>query len=434
MQEETIERRTVRTVSWRILPFLFVLYVFSYLDRSNVSIAALQMNDELRFSSTVFGLGAGLFSIGYSLFEIPSNFVLSRVGARRWIARIMVCWGILATAMMFVHTPAQFYVVRFLLGTAEAGFFPGIIYYIAQWYPMGYRARAAAVFTVAIPLSQVLGGAIGGSLLGLGGTANLSGWQWLFLIEGAPSFGLGIIVWFYLTDSPSEAHWLPPIDRDWLVARLGRERETFPPRATGYWRALQTPVCWWLGLMYFSFLTIGVGYTSWIALLVRGALATQNAITGFITAGISLVAAGAYLVTAQLSDKTNDRHFYAVAGLALCAAGCLGAAFAPLPWLKVFALAVIPIGSGVFLPSFWCLPTMKFSGPFAASAIALISAVGSSGGFLGPTIIGYSKHSTGGDAAAFVTLAGIGLVGCGVGVVLRRCRLDPVHGRLTSVA
>jgi MFS transporter, ACS family, tartrate transporter len=420
MQEEAIERQTVRTVSWRILPFLFVLYVFSFLDRSNVSIAALQMNDELRFSSTVFGLGAGLFSIGYSLFEIPSNFVLSRVGARRWIARIVVSWGILATAMMFIHTPAQFYAVRFLLGIAEAGFFPGVIYYIAQWYPMGYRARAAAVFTVAIPLSQVLGGAIGGSLLGLGGTANLSGWQWLFLIEGAPSFVLGIIVWFYLTDSPSEAHWLSAIDRDWLVARLGQERETFARPAIGYWRALRTPVCWWLALMYFSFLTIGVGYTSWIALLVRGALATQNTITGFITAGISLVAAGSYLVTAQLSDKTNDRYFYAVVGLALCVAGCLGAAFAPLPWFKVFSLAIIPIGSGVFLPSFWCLPTMKFGGPFAASAIALISAVGSSGGFFGPSIIGYLKHSTGGDVAAFVTLAGIGLVGCGVGVVLRR--------------
>jgi ACS family tartrate transporter-like MFS transporter len=355
---QAIERRTIRTVSWRILPFLFVLYVFSFLDRSNVSIAALQMNDELGFSASVFGLGAGLFSAGYALFEIPSNFFLSRVGAPRWIARITVSWGILATAMLFIHTPAQFYIARFLLGAAEAGFFPGVIYYIAQWYPLGYRARAAAVFTVAIPLSQVLSGAIGGWLLGLGGTGHLSGWQWLFLIEGLPSFALGIMVWFYLTDSPSEAHWLAATDRDWLVLRLGHERETLTPAATapraiGYWRALRTPVCWWLALMYFAFLTIGVGYTSWIALLVRGALGTQNTITGFITAGISLVAAGAYLVTARWSDKTNDRCFYAVVGLALCATSCLGAAFAPLPWIKVLSLAKIPIGSGVFLPSFW---------------------------------------------------------------------------------
>jgi ACS family tartrate transporter-like MFS transporter len=398
--------------------------MFSFLDRSNVGIAALQMNDELGFSASVFGLGAGLFSGGYALFEIPSNLLLTRVGVRRWIARITVCWGILATAMLFIHTPAQFYVVRFLLGVAQAGFFPGVIYYIAQWYPLGYRARAAAVFTVAIPLSQVLGGAIGGSLLGLDGTAHLSGWQWLFLLEGLPSVVLGIMVRFYLTDSPSEAHWLSPGDRDWLVARLGLERQTFTPAGyppeVDYWRALRTPVCWWLALIYFTFLTIGVGYTSWIALLVRGTVATHNTLTGFITAAISLVAAGAYLVSARLSDKTHDRWFYALMGLALCTAGCLGAALAPLPWLKVLSLAMIPIGSGVFLPSFWCLPTLKFSGPSAASAIALISAVGSSGGLLGPLIIGYLKHSTRGDVAAFVTLAGIGLVGCGVGVVLRR--------------
>jgi ACS family tartrate transporter-like MFS transporter len=445
MQAQGIERRTVRAVSRRILPFLFVLYVFSYLDRSNVSIAALQMNDELRFSSSVFGFGAGLFSAGYALFEIPSNFILSRVGARRWIGRIAVSWGILATAMLLIRTPAEFYAVRFLLGIAEAGFFPGVIYYLAQWYPISHRARAAAVFTVAIPLSQVLGGAIGGWLLGLGGTAHLSGWQWLFLIEGVPSFVLGIMVWFYLTDSPGEARWLPASDRDWLVARLGQERETLSraggrpsaidPAASGaaaidgpemnYWRALRTPVCWWLALMYFCFLTIGVGYTSWIALLVRGALGTQNTITGFITAGISLVAVGAYLLTARLSDKTNDRCFYAVIGLALCAAGCVGAAFAPLPWLKVLSLAMIPIGSGVFLPSFWCLPTMIFGGPSAASAIALISAVGSSGGLLGPGLIGYLEQVTGGDVAAFVTLAGVGIVGCGVGVVLRRDYCQP---------
>ncbi|MDB6013482.1 MAG: major facilitator superfamily 1 [Gammaproteobacteria bacterium] len=425
-----VERRTVRDVSWRILPFLFVLYVFSFLDRSNVSIAALQMNEELHFSSAVFGFGAGLFSAGYALFEIPSNFVLTRVGARRWIARIAVSWGVLATAMALIHTPAQFYFVRFLLGVAEAGFFPGVIYYIAQWYPLAYRARAAAIFTVAIPVSQVFGGALGGVLLGLGGAADLSGWRWLFLLEGVPSLVLGIMVWFHLTDSPGEAHWLAAVDRDWLVARLRQDREASAPTSVGpaataaagigYWRALQTPVCWWLALMYFSFLTIGVGYTSWIALLVRGALATQNTITGFITGGISLVSVGSYLVAARLSDRTNDRCLYAVIGLAFCTVGCLGAAFAPLPWLKVLSLAMIPLGTGVFLPSFWCLPTLTFSGPSAASAIALISAVGSSGGLLGPSIIGYLKHSTGGDAAAFVALAGVGLVGCSVGVVLMR--------------
>lgn len=426
MSEEAVERRTIRAISWRLLPFLFVLYVFSYLDRSNVGLAALQMNDELRFTPTAFGLGTGLFAIGYSLFEIPSNLVLSRVGARRWVARIMVGWGLLATATMFVRTPWQFYVVRFLLGIAEAGFFPGVIYYLGQWYPVAYRARAAAVFTLAIPLSQVLGGVIGGALLGLGGTGGLSGWQWLFLVEGAPSLLLGVVVWFYLTDSPRDARWLPADDREWLVALLTRERSTSMPATSGYWRTLQTPACWSLALMYFAFLAIGVGYTSWIALLVRGMLATRDTVTGFITAGLSLVSAGFYLLSARGSDRSQERHLYAIAGLALCTGGCLGAAVAPLPWLRVLFLALIPIGSGVFMPSFWCLPTMRFAGASAASAIALISAVGSLGGFLGSVTIGCLKQSTGGDVRAFLTLAGVGLVGSVAGFVLRR---QAVNGR-----
>jgi len=328
--------------------------------------------------------------------------------------------------MMWIRTPTQFYTVRFLLGVAEAGFFPGIIYYLAQWFPMGHRARAAAAFTVAIPLSQVIGGAIGGPLLGLGGTGHLSGWQWLFLIEGAPAIVLGVIVWFYLTDRPSDAKWLPAEERAWLVLCLEQEQASLPSEEAGFIRPMWTPSCWGLALMYFSYYTMTVGYASWLPLLVRGALATQNTITGFITAGISLVAACSYFGAARWSDRTNNRCLYAVTGLALSVGGCLGAAFAPLPLLKVMSLAVIPIGGGVFLPSFWCLPTVKFKGSSAASAIALISAIGSSGGFFGPSIIGYLKRSTGTDFAAFVTLAGIGLLGCGVGVVLQqKARVAP---------
>jgi ACS family tartrate transporter-like MFS transporter len=417
--DDAIESRTVRHVSWRLLPFLFILYIFNYLDRSNVSIAALQMNDELHFSAAIFGLGAGVFFFGYALFEIPSNLVLARVGARRWIARIMVTWGLLAVAMMWIRTPTQFYIVRFLLGVAEAGFFPGVIYYLAQWFPMNHRARAGAAFTVAIPLSSVIGGALAGPLLALGGTAELSGWQWLFLIEGVPAVMLGIVVWFFLNDRPNDAKWLPADGRAWLVSRLQQEQATSRTEGIGLLRIIREPFCWALALMYFSYYTMALGYVSWLPMLVRAALNTQNAMTGFITAGISLVAASVYFIVARWSDLTHDRYRYPAAGLALSIAGCLGAAFAPLPWLKVISLAVIPIGGGVFLPSFWCLPTTRFKGASAASAIALISSVGASGGFFGPTIIGYMKHASGQDVAGFVTLAVIGALGCGVCLVLR---------------
>jgi MFS transporter, ACS family, tartrate transporter len=421
MDEQTVERRTMRAVSWRLLPFLFILYVFSYLDRSNVSIAALQMNDELRFSPAVFGLGAGIFFLGYALFEIPSNIVLVHVGARRWIARIMITWGFLASAMMWVHTPVQFYILRFLLGVAEAGFFPGVIYYLTQWFPQDYRARATARFSVAIPISQVVGGALGGPLLGLSGTANLSGWQWVFLLEGLPSLILGIVVLFYLTDRPQVAEWLTPTEREWLVNRIEQDKSKISSRQVNRPLAdLSSPFVWLLALPYFAYYTVAFAYTSWAPLLVRSALGTRDATTGLISAGIALVSAAAYLLSAMQSDRNHDRCGYAGVGLAMSVAGCIGAAIAPTPLLKVMALALIPIGGGMFLPSFWCLPSLKFNGASAATVIALISAVGSSGGFFGPNIIGYARRATGGDTGAFLVLAGIGLVGCFVCIGLRR--------------
>jgi MFS transporter, ACS family, tartrate transporter len=203
-----IERDTVRQASLRLLPFLFLLYILCYLDRSNVSIAALQMNKELKFSSATFGFGAGIFFLGYALFEVPSNLILARVGARRWLARIAITWGLLACAMIFVRTRAQFYTVRFLLGVAEAGFFPGVLYYVSQWFPMTYRARAISAIVIGIPLSGALGGPLGGALFGLSGVGHLSGWQWLFLIEGLPPVLLGIVAPGYLTERPEDARWL----------------------------------------------------------------------------------------------------------------------------------------------------------------------------------------------------------------------------------
>ena len=215
----------MRRASLRLLPFFFLLYILCYLDRSNVSIAALQMNKELKFSSATFGFGAGIFFLGYALFEVPSNLILARVGARRWLTRIAITWGLLACAMIFVRTPAQFYTVRFLLGVAEAGFFPGVLYYLSQWFPMACRARAISAIVIGIPLSGALGGPLGGVLLGLQGVGHLSGWQWLFLIEGLPPVLLGIAALGYLTERPEDARWLSGEQQRWLSHRLEQERQ-----------------------------------------------------------------------------------------------------------------------------------------------------------------------------------------------------------------
>jgi ACS family tartrate transporter-like MFS transporter len=224
-EHEMIGAAVIRRVTRRLIPFLFVLYIGSWLDRVNVGFAALQMNSDLKFSAAAFGLGSGVFFLGYCLFEVPSNFILHRVGARLWIARIMVSWGLIASAMMFVRTPLIFYVLRCFLGVAEAGFFPGVIYYLSQWYPYADRARAIAGFMMAIPVAGLVGGPLSGALLGLNGLCGLAGWQWLFLLEGLPSVLLGFVVLRYLTDRPEDAHWLPVPERTWLVARLEAERQ-----------------------------------------------------------------------------------------------------------------------------------------------------------------------------------------------------------------
>jgi MFS transporter, ACS family, tartrate transporter len=413
MSDSAPEMHTVAKVSRRLLPFLFVLYIFSYLDRSNVSIAALQMNGDLGFNPAIFGLGAGMFFLGYALFELPSNLILARVGARVWIARIMVTWGLFATAMMLVATPTEFYSVRFLLGVAEAGFFPGVIYYLASWFPKTCEARAIARFTIAIPLAQVLGGLLGGPLLSLKGIAGLSGWQWLFVVEGLPSILLGIAVIFYLPDGPADAKWLSNSERDWLISRIETERGAAGVRRFGRpLAALRDPTVWLLIIPYFAYYTLGFGYVAWAPQLIKSALGTSDQTTPLITAGVALLSVVAYLGAASYSDRSADRCRYASWGLAVSSLGCLGTAFAPSPILQFAFLTFISFGSGIFLPSFWCLPKQRFVGSDAAAPIAVISGLGSSGGFFGPTIIGYAKHATGTDTGAFAALALIGIIGC----------------------
>jgi len=418
--DKEVELVTMRRVSFRLLPFLFLLYIFCWLDRSNISIAALQMNSELKFSSAAYGFGAGIFFLSYSLFEVPSNLILARLGARRWLARIAITWGLLACSMMWVRTPQQFYTVRFLLGMAEAGFFPGVIYYLSLWFPASYRARAISCIIIGIPLSQVLGAPLGGALLGLSGIGHLSGWQWLFLVEGLPPVLLGFTALAYLTDRPENARWLSKQQRDWVSSRIEQERQqTVAPHVSPL-RALGHPLLWVLIFPYFALCTIGYGATFWAPLLVRDALGTSNSATSLIVGGIYLLAAIVYPLAGMLSDRIDDRCGLAALGLAFYCVGGIGVALLPHTMLRVVALVVLNVGNPIFMTSFWCVPTKLLKGSSAAAGIALVSSIGTSGGFFGPSIIGFLKQTTGSDSGAFLGLASLALFGAFVCIALRQ--------------
>ena len=434
MTDRQLELVTMRRVSLRLLPFLFLLYIFCWLDRSNISIAALQMNSELKFSSVAFGFGAGIFFLSYSLFEVPSNLILARLGARRWLARIAITWGLLACSMMLVRTPQQFYAVRFLLGMAEAGFFPGVIYYLGLWFPATYRARAISGIIIGIPLSQVLGAPLGGALLGLTGIGHLSGWQWLFLVEGVPAVLLGLVALAYLTDRPEDARWLSKRQRDWVAGQIEQERQQAVAAHVSPLRALGHPLLWVLIFPYFALCTIGYGATFWTPLLVRDALGTSDSATSLIVGGIYLLAAIVYPLAGMLSDRMDERCGLAALGLVFYCVGGIGVALLPHSILRVVALVVLQVGNPIFMTSFWCVPTSLLKGSSAAAGIALISSVGTSGGFFGPSIIGILKQTTGSDSGAFLGLAGLALLGAFACIGIRRMAAFSPRRKVIGVA
>lgn len=396
----------MRRVSIRLMPFLFVLYIFNFLDRTNVGLAALQMNGELGFSSAAFGFGAGVFFIGYSLFEVPSNLLLIRVGARRWIARIMISWGILAAAMMLVKTPGQFYVMRFLLGVAEAGFFPAILYYLNQWYPASMRARSLAWFMIAIPLSGAVGGPLGTWLLGLHGAGGLSGWQWLFLLEGLPSAILGFVVLRFLTERPEDARWLAPEQRNWLVERLARDRDSASaPHGLPPLSALAHPLVWLAAIPELLVTTAGYAYVFWGPTLMKESLQLTVMQMGWLITGVAVLCAAALVLVGMSSDRTGERVLHAAACAMVVAVACLGAALFPAPVARIACLVVMQVAVIAFLAPFWTLPTILLSGSSAAVGIALVNSIGNVGGFIGPTLIGFLKTTTGHDRGAFYVLA-----------------------------
>jgi ACS family tartrate transporter-like MFS transporter len=425
LQQTAEERATLRKVWRRLLPLLLLLYVVSWIDRVNVGFAALQMNHALGFSAAVYGLGAGLFFVGYSVFEIPSNAILARLGARRWIARIMVTWGIASVAMAFVRSAHGYYWLRFLLGVAEAGFFPGIIYYIGTWFPADARAKAMASFTLAMPLASAIGGPLAGLLLGLDGKLGLGGWQWLFVAEGTPAVLLGVLVLWCLPDSPAHAKWLTPSAREALTARLAREwSEQHPDRASDWREMLSNRFVWLLALSFFLASIGSYGLQFWLPEILKSVPGRSDLVVGMLSAIPYLPAALAMTLLARHSDRTGERVWHAavpclVSGLAFCVA-----AYTVSPMWSLVALSVAAAGVYGRHGSFWTLPPRFLGGRTAATGIALITSVGSTGGFVSPYVVGRIRDATGSYAGALVFL--------GAAMLLSGVLLLPMATRLPA--
>ncbi len=423
--DQSLERTTLAKASWRLLPLLGLGYGVAFMDRVNISFAALQMNQDLRFSATVYGLGAGLFFLSYALFEVPSNLLLAKVGARRWIARIMLTWGVLAVGMMFVRTPLEFYAVRFLLGLAEAGFFPGVIYYLTLWFPSAHRGRATSRFYVAWPLSSVVMGALAGVLLGLNGRLGLRGWQWLFLIEGLPALVLSVVILFLLPDSPTEAKWLSPDQRDWLQRRLTSDASAIGAPDHDFLRALiSSPV---LAFGAANFLLLGAFYAFTLSApqVIDAATHIGAAKIGYLTAAGGLLGAVAMLVNSWHSDVTGERYLHLAIPIIMIAAAFAVMAWTHSPVLIMAAFLVAVTSNAAYGAVFWCAPTDFLHPRSTAVSFAAINAIGQSGSFVLPYLWGVAKDRTGGFHAGLSALPLAFIVAAAVVLALRRRARTP---------
>jgi len=400
--------QVIAKVSRRFIPFLILCYFLSYLDRVNIGFAALTMNKDIGLSSTAFGLGASIFFLGYFLFEVPSNLILEKTGARIWIARIMITWGILSIGHAFIWNDRSFYVLRFIFGVAEAGFFPGIILYLTYWFPAEVRARIIGMFMVAVPISSLIGAPFSRWILSVVGVGllGLKGWQWMFIFEGMPTFIMGFVVLAYLTDSPKDATWLSIEERSWLVQRLAAERAN--KEAIHHFtlkEALTHPRVLALALVYFGVVIGLYSLGLWLPQIVKNFGASIME-TGFLTAIPGLVGALAIIWWTRHSDATGERKWHMIipsmlGGIALAASASVASSTASYVFLTIAAGCIYAA-----LPSFWPLPTAMLSGAAAAGGIALINALGNLGGFVGPFFIGWMKDFTGTFASGLYGLAG----------------------------
>ncbi len=432
--EAMLEAGILKKVRNRLIPFLGLLYFAAFIDRVNVGFAAAQMNRDLGFSPYVYGLGAGIFFIGYSLFEVPSNLILHKVGGRRWISRIMLTWAVVAGAMALVKGATGFYGLRFLLGVAEAGFFPGVVYYLTYWVPAAGRARLIGLFMTAVPISTALGGPLSSVILRLDGILGLAGWQWLFLTETLPSVLLGWVTLAYLPDTPADAKWLTCEERRWLIAKLKTENAGRGGRCgTSVWKALTNPRVLGLSLCYFG-AEIGLyGVILWIPqIFLHAGIAADR--VGTVVA-IPYAAAGFAMVWwCRHSDRKQERVWHIVAAsLAACLGLSASAVLVESPLLCICAISIAAAGTLAILPIFWTLPSALLRGAAAAGAIALINSLGNLGGFAGPYLIGWIRNATGSFTWGLLAAAGGVLM---TGIIALRMGHDALaeHGEPAAVA
>jgi MFS transporter, ACS family, tartrate transporter len=411
-----LERRAFRKIAWRLVPILTVGYLLNYLDRNNIGFAALTMNREIGLSATQFGVGAGILFISYCLFEIPSNVALYRYGARVWIARIMITWGLVSAATIFVAGAKSWYLMRFLLGIAEAGFFPGITFYLASWFPAEYRARMLAWFLVAIPASSMVGGPISGLLLQMNGMAGLAGWKWLFLLEGVPAAFLGIAVLWMLADRPEEAGWLTEEERRVVRARIASERREREMQRL--WPALKDPRVLILALVQFGFTTGSYGVGIWLPQIIKtGHL--SNLEVGCTTGACYVLACVGMIVWAAQVDKSGKKIGNLTLACLISAAGLLLAIFSRNFWLSLAWVSVALIGITAARAIFWTIPTRFLTGIAAAGGLAFINSIGTLGGFAGPATVGWLKDHSGSFSTGLLAMSGLLLAATAMATSLR---------------
>ena len=412
----------ISRINWRLIPLLFFCYVIAYIDRINVGYAKLHLQEVLGVDPAVFGsvygFGAGLFFIGYFIFEVPSNLILQRVGARIWIARIMIVWGLVSMSFIFLKGVTLFYALRFLLGAAEAGFFPGVILYLTYWYPAKERARTIALFALGGVAAGVVGSPVSGAILGMAGTAGLAGWQWLFLLEAAPAVVMGLVVLAILPNGPQQAAWLTEREKAWMKRRMMEDGiRTGATRSHSLRDVMASRQVWLLCLIYFLLNVGGYGYEMWLPTIVKGFSGQSDAVVGIINIIPYFVAGVVMILSGQHSDRTGERR-RTVAFAAGCAAlGFALAAFSKNPYLAMAALTIAFAGIKSTVGPFWAISTAFLSGTAAAGGIALINSVGNLGGFVGPYLVGLIKDRTGSDVAAMLLLGGA-LLGMGLLAVI----------------
>lgn len=405
------EDATYLKVTWRLIPLLLICYIVAYLDRVNVGFAKLQMAGELGFSDAVYGLGAGMFFIGYFFFEVPSNIILHRVGARTWIARIMVTWGLISGGMMFIETETQFYVMRFLLGVAEAGFFPGIILYLTYWYPAARRGRIISLFMTGIPLAGVIGGPLSGWIMKTWDQyQGLQGWQWMFFLEAIPAVVFGLIVYFYLDDRVANAKWLTNEERDLLSRRIAEDdvhKEEMPVL-----QVLKNKRVWVMSAIYFSMAMSLYGVSFWLPTLIKGMGVSDNLTIGLLSAIPWLAGAVAMLLFGRSADRHKERRWHVVIPMLMAASGLvLSVLLASNVYFAFIALIWACMGIVSAIPLFWSLPTSFLGGAAAAAGIAAINSIANLAGFVAPYVVGWLKQITESTDSGMYMLAGVLVVG-----------------------